>query len=183
VGEITELLRRARSGDDGARELLFEQLYEPLRRLAHARLSRGSRSALLDTTGLVHECFLKLEHAGALEVRDRAHLLAYAASAMRSVVVSLARTRSAERHGGNAIQVPLEETIAARDAGVLEILQVHEALERLEQVEPRLVRVVEMRYFAGMTEEESGVALDLTPRTVRRDWEKARLLLAEMLRP
>jgi DNA-directed RNA polymerase specialized sigma24 family protein len=102
---------------------------------------------------------------------------------MRSVVVSFARSRSAERHGASAVQIPLSETIAARDAGVVEILQVHQALERLERVEPRLVRVVEMRYFAGMTEEECAVALDLAPGTVRRDWEKARLLLAEMLQP
>ena len=181
MGEITELLRRARGGDEGARELLFQQLYEPLRRLAHARLTRGSRSTLLDTTGLVHECFLKLDHAGTLDVRDRGHLFAYAASAMRSVVVSFARSRAAERHGGNAIQVALDEAVPARDSGTLEILQVHQALERLEQVEPRLVRVVELRYFGGMSEEETGVALDLTPRTVRRDWAKARLLLAEML--
>jgi RNA polymerase sigma factor (TIGR02999 family) len=163
-------------------ERLFEQLYEPLCGLARSRLTRGGHHTLLDTTGLVHEFYLRLEQAGRVLVNDRHHFMAYAARAMRSVVVDFARRRAAERRGGGAEHVPLTEGIA--ESGTeQEILQVHAALETLEKVDPRLVRVVEMRYFAGMTEGEIGEALGITDRTVRRDWEKARLLLASALKP
>jgi RNA polymerase sigma factor (TIGR02999 family) len=182
VGDITELIRRAKAGEDAALEMLFEQLYEPLRSLARSRLSRGGQNTLLNTTGLVHEFYLRLEHTGRVVVNDRDHFMAYAGRAMRSVVVDFARRRAAERRGGNVEHVPLTEGLA-ESAGEQEILQVHAALEVLEKVDPRLVRVVEMRYFAGMTEAEIGKALSITDRTVRRDWEKARLLLASALKP
>lgn len=182
LGDITELIKRAKAGEDSALEMLFEQLYEPLCGLARSRLTRGGQQTLLDTTGLVHEFYLRLEHAGQVLVNDRHHFMAYAARAMRSVVVDFARRRAAERRGGGAEHVPLSESIAASESEQ-EILQVHAALEMLEKVDPRLVRVVEMRYFAGMTEEDIGKALDVSDRTVRRDWEKARLLLASALKP
>jgi RNA polymerase sigma factor (TIGR02999 family) len=181
VGDITELIQRANSGEDAALELLFEQLYEPLRSLARTRLGRGQQQTLLDTTGLVHEFYIRLEHAGRVAVNDRHHFMAYAARAMRSVVVDFARRRGAVRRGGDVEHVTLTESVA-ESGGEQEILQVHAALEMLEKVEPRLVRVVEMRYFAGMTEEEIGKSLAVTDRTVRRDWEKARLLLASALK-
>jgi RNA polymerase sigma factor (TIGR02999 family) len=182
VGDITELIQRAGAGESGAWERLFERLYEPLRGLARVRLARQDRDALLDTTGLVHEFYLRMERAGRVLVNDRSHFMAYAARAMRSVVVDFARSRSAARRGGQAEHVTLGEEVAA-PGGEEEILQVHAALETLEQVDPRLVRVVEMRYFAGMTEEEIASALCVNSRTVRRDWEKARLLLAAALKP
>lgn len=181
VGDITELIKRARAGEDAAMEKLFEELYEPLRDLARSRLARGGPQTLLDTTGLVHEFYIRLEHVGRVLVNDRGHFMAYAARAMRSVVVDFARRRAASRRGGDVEHVTLTEGIP-EPSSEQEILQVHAALEMLEKVDPRLVRVVEMRYFAGMTEEEIGKSLDITDRTVRRDWEKARLLLASALK-
>ncbi len=181
VGDITELIKRAKAGEDAALEMLFEELYEPLRGLARSRLARGGHQTLLDTTGLVHEFYLRLEHAGRVLVNDRHHFMAYAARAMRSVVVDFARRRAAERRGGDVEHVPLTESLAEA-GGEQEILQVHAALETLEKVDPYLVRVVEMRYFAGMTEEEIAKSLAISDRTVRRHWEKARLLLASALK-
>jgi RNA polymerase sigma factor (TIGR02999 family) len=181
LGDITELIKRAKAGEDAALEMLFEQLYEPLCGLARSRLTRGGQQTLLDTTGLVHEFYLRLEHAGRVLVNDRHHFMAYAARAMRSVVVDFARRRAAERRGGDLEHVPLTDSLV-ESTNEQEILQVHAALETLEKVDPRLVRVVEMRYFAGMTEAEIGLALAVTDRTVRRDWEKARLLLASALK-
>jgi RNA polymerase sigma factor (TIGR02999 family) len=182
MGDITDLLQRVSAGENAAWEMLFQQLYEPLRSLARIRLARA-RGTLLDTTGLVHEFYLRLEHAGRVRVKDRRQFMAYAARAMRSVVVDFARKRAAGIRGGDAVHVTLTEGLAPQASGEAEILEVHAALEALEQVDPRLVRVVEMRYFAGMTEEEIARSLGITDRTVRRDWEKARLLLAAVLRP
>ena len=183
MGDITDLIQRARGGESAAVGQLFEVLYPDLRRIAHARLSRNVRNTLLDTTALVNECFVKLSGARRLNAEDRVHFLAYAASAMRSVVVDFARARAAERRGGDAAHVTLNTAIAeGTPAGEDEILRVHEALAELGRLDPRLVQVVEMRYFGGMTDEEVAAALGVTDRTVRRDWTKARLLLAEALR-
>ncbi|HEX4762732.1 MAG TPA: ECF-type sigma factor [Usitatibacter sp.] len=170
-------MAETRQGED-----LFELLYHELRRLARSRLASGGRNVLLDTTALVHESFLRLQGAGKVDLQDRNHFMAYAATAMRSVIVDYVRQRAAEKRGGDVDHVTLDtglaETLGATDA---EIVEVHEALEALGQVDPRLVQVVEMRYFAGLSDDEIGAALGLTGRTVRRDWDRARLLLAEML--
>lgn len=166
---------------DHADELL-PLLYDELRRLARARLSGGGRNVILDTTALVHESFLRLQKAGHLELKDRDHFLAYAASTMRSIVVDSIRRRQAERHGGDVVHVTLG-TAAASELGASEeeILEVHDALGLLAKVNARLAQVVEMRYFLGLTDEEIGAALGTTDRTVRRDWERARLLLGGMM--
>ncbi len=166
---------------DHADELL-PLLYDELRRLARARLSGGGRNVILDTTALVHESFLRLQKAGHLELKDRDHFLAYAASTMRSIVVDSIRRRQAERHGGDVVHVTLG-TAAASELGASEeeILEVHDALGLLTKVNARLAQVVEMRYFLGLTDEEIGAALGTTDRTVRRDWERARLLLGGMM--
>ncbi|MFO1425683.1 MAG: ECF-type sigma factor [Steroidobacteraceae bacterium] len=158
------------------------RFYSELRRLAHARLASSRGHTLLDTTALVHESFLRLQRSGEQLPREREHFLAYAATTMRSVVVDYVRRRRAERRGGDAPHVTLNTGVAeALGACDEEILEVHEALETLGQVDARLVQVVEMRYFAGLTELEIGRALGISDRTVRRDWERARLLLAGML--
>lgn len=166
---------------DHADELL-PLLYDELRRLARARLSGGGRNVILDTTALVHESFLRLQKAGHLELKDRDHFLAYAASTMRSIVVDSIRRRQAERHGGDVVHVTLG-TAAASELGASEeeILEVHDALGLLAKVNARLAQVVEMRYFLGLTDEEIGAALGTTDRTVRRDWARARLLLGGMM--
>lgn len=164
-------------------DALFPTLYNELRRLARSRLASGGRHTFLDTSALVNEAYLRMQHEGGPALRDREHFLAYAATTMRSIVIDFVRRRSAERRGGDAEHVTLD-TQAAEQLGATddEILAVNEALETLAQVDPRLVRVVEMRYFAGLTDAEIGAVLGLTDRTVRRDWERARLLLAEMLK-
>jgi RNA polymerase sigma factor (TIGR02999 family) len=184
MGELTELLRRANAGDETARQELFAVAYEELRVQARARLREGGRNTLLDTAALVHESFLRFQKAGRLRVGDRGHFFSYAASVMRSVIVDFARQRQAQRRGGDAAHVTLDtelaETLAAEEA---QVIGVHEVLARLESTDPRLARIVEMRFFAGMGEAEIGEALGVTRRTVRRDWERARLLLSAALRP
>ena len=183
MGDITLLIARAREGDRPAFDGLFETLYPELRRIAHGRLSRHVRDTLLDTTVLVHECYMKLARAQRLNVEDRVHFLAYAATVMRSIIVDMARARRTERRGGDAVHVTLD-TDSGGDVAQPEdeILDLNAALIELARLDERLVRVVEMRYFGGMKDEEIAQTLGLTDRTVRRDWEKARLLLAAALR-
>ncbi len=178
MSELTTLLESARQGDQKAAGQAFSLLYEDLRRLAAARLRPHQTMTLLGTTSLVHEAFLKMVGADSLPVENRHHFFAYASRVMRSVIVDYARARAAERRGGDAEKVVLDtllsEQIAAPEN---DALRVHEALEVLEKAEPRLAQVAEMRFFGGLSEPEIAEALGLSERTVRRDWEKARLLL------
>jgi RNA polymerase sigma factor (TIGR02999 family) len=183
MGDVTQLIAQAREGDRSAFDRLFDVLYPELRRIAHARLSHSVRDVLIDTTSLVHECFLKFAQAERLTPGDRVHFLAYSARVMRSIIVDAARASHAERRGGDALHVTLDTGVADNVGNAeAEILDVHTALEKLALLDERLVRVVEMRYFAGMKDAEIAQALGLTDRTVRRDWEKARMLLATALR-
>ncbi|ANH67148.1 ECF-type sigma factor [Mitsuaria sp. 7] len=183
MGEVTQLIGQAREGDREAFDRIFELLYPELRQVAHRRLSRGSGDGLMATTALVNECYLKFLQRESLTPSDRAHFLAYAATVMRSIIVDAARQAKTDRRGGDAEQVTLNsELIGALPAASDEILAVHAALEDLGRVDERLGRVVEMRYFGGLEDEEIAEALGLSARTVRRDWDKARLLLAHALR-
>jgi RNA polymerase sigma factor (TIGR02999 family) len=172
----------AEFGVSGALAERLPQFYPQLRRLARSRLAAGGRYTLLDTTALVHESFLRLQRANHGVVDEAQHFLAYAASTMRSVIVDYVRNRKAARRGGGAANVTLNtghaEQFRAPDD---EILDVHDALEVLSTVDARLAQVVEMRYFGGLTDLEIGEALGVADRTVRRDWERARLLLAALL--
>ena len=183
MGDITVLLRSARDGDALALSSLFQALYPDLRRIAQRRLARDERGTLLDTTALVHECYLKFANAQRLAPEDRGHFLAYAATAMRSIVVDFARARRAMRRGGGMPSETLDSAVIESVAnGEDEVLAVHEALEELAVLDARMARVVEMRYFGGLADAEIAEALGIGLRTVRRDWEKARLLLAATLR-
>jgi RNA polymerase sigma factor (TIGR02999 family) len=183
VDQLTDLLQQAQQGDKAARERLFAVAYEELRACARGQLRGGGRNTLLDTTVLVHESFLRFMQAGQLQGSDRGHFFAYAGRVMRSVIVDFARKRQAERRGGGADHVPLDtqlaEDVRASDE---DIVRINDALEALQEVDSRLVQVVEMRFFAGMTEAEVAGALGIADRTVRRDWEKAKLLLTATLR-
>ena len=181
MGEVTELLHRAAAGDKAAAEGAFEAMYAELRRLARARVGRSDLT-LVDATSLVHEFYLRLQAAGELDFNDRGHFLAYASRAMRSIVVDHYRARGRERRGGDHAHVPLD-TDVLESAGAIEgdVLGIHEALERLEAVDARLAGVVQMRYFGGFGEEEIASALGISTRSVKRDWQKARLVLAAML--
>ena len=181
---LTVLLARVNAGDRAARDALFAAVYPELKRLAHARLHGGGRNTVLDTTALVHESYLRLVQTGALGFDDRRAFFGYASRVMRSVIVDSARARLAERRGGQAEKLTLGSEPALNVAQHDEhILQVHAALEQLEQADARAAQMVEMRYFGGYTDREIADTLDLTERTVQRDWEKARLLLRAMLSP
>ncbi|HEX7689600.1 MAG TPA: ECF-type sigma factor [Burkholderiaceae bacterium] len=184
MSEVTQLIARARAGDRASLDRLFELLYPELRRIAHRRLAHDGRNGPLQTTALVNECYLKFAQREGLSPSDRAHFLAYAATVMRSVIVDAARAARADHRGGGVRHVTLDTSIGdSVGAAADEVLDVHAALEELQGIDARLVRVVEMRYFVGMTDLEIADALGVTDRTVRRDWEKARLLLAHAMRP
>jgi RNA polymerase sigma factor (TIGR02999 family) len=181
--QITQLLERMHSGDAAARDALFAAAYDELRRLARARLRDGGRNTLLETTSLVHECYLRFLGAGELRAEDRRAFFAYASRVMRSVILNSVRERQAERRGGGAPLLTLSTELAANLASDEEtILKVHEALEVLEQADARLAQVAQMRYFGGYSEREIAETLGVTERTVQRDWEKARAILATALK-
>ena len=178
MAELTELLEAVRAGDTGAMDRVFTLTYHELHEMAHQRLHRANRITSLDTTSLVHECYLRLVRLGHLQTRDRAHFLAYAARVMRSIVVDFVRQKLAKRRGGDELRITLGTDIHDSTAVSEEqIMQVDEALQELAVLDPRLVEVVEMRYFAGFTVEQIAESRGVTTRTIRRDWEKARLLL------
>ncbi len=153
---------------------------------SRTRALRGSgRNTVLDTTALVHESYLRLSKSAELQFPDRVRFLVYAGRVMRSIIIDMVRQRQAERHGGDAQHLTLTGDVAERlglDTGEEYILRVHEALAELEKVDERMARVVEMRYFGGLTDAEVAAALQVTDRTVRRDWQQARLFLAEALK-
>lgn len=162
----------------------FEQLYQELHAMAHDQLRRGSGPPTLNTTVLVHETYLRLAGAGAASITDGRHLLAYASNVMRSVVVDMVRARRAGKRGAGAKPVTLSTGIVDEGCGTEEdVLKIHEALLELSVIDSVLVAVVEMRYFAGLSEEEIGAAMQISTRTVRRHWHKARLFLRETLKP
>lgn len=182
ASNLTDLIQRAQGGDGGAVDALFQSVYPELRRMARVRLSRHRRNTLLDTTELVHESYERFVRAGRLKLDDRVHFMGYAGKIMRSVIVDTVRERLASRRGGKQTPVTLDSQLAAPGADAMaQVLEVHEALDGLAQHDPRLVQVVELRYYAGMTDLQVAEALGIAERTVRRDWEKARLLLAEKL--
>lgn len=184
MAQVTELLAAIGQGQSDAIGELYELLYPELKRLAHSRIRRSGDLTLLDTTSLVNESFLRFQKSGAVAMGDRSQFMAYAARVMRSVVVDFVRQRVADRRGGGAVHVELDEAGIAdiADPGASEVMRVHEALEELAAIDARLVRVVEMRYFAGMTESEIAEGLGVGVRTVSRDWEKARIFLHASLK-
>lgn len=165
-----------------APDALFAQLYAELRRMAHGRMRQAGEVTLLDTTSLVHESYLRLRSTRP-ELADRDHFLAYASQVMRGVVVDMLRSRASKRRGGDVVEEVFDE---AAWAGHLrldeEVLRVHEALDALATTDARLARVVELRYFGGLTEDEVAAVLGVTVRTVQRDWQRARLFLSLSLR-
>jgi RNA polymerase sigma factor (TIGR02999 family) len=181
--DITQMLKAASQGDRAAGDRVVEALYDDLRRQARRHLRQSGGMTLLDTTALVHEVWLRLADLQGRDYPDRRHFLAYAARAMRSVVVDLVRARQADRRGGGQDLLTLSTAVAEQTPQADDdVLKVHEALGELGQAEPRLVQVVEMRYFAGLAERDIAEALGVTERTVQRDWQKARLFLAASLR-
>ena len=175
---ITALIQAHRAGAPHAFDRVVELVYPELRRVARQQLRRGRPDApVLDTTGLVHEAYLKLVDQASLDARDRGHFLAIAARAMRQVIVDHARTRQAAKRGAGAEHLPFDERSAAVQARAEHLLAVDEALSRLAHEDPRLLQVVECRFFAGYSEAETAEALEVSTRTVERDWIRARTWL------
>jgi RNA polymerase sigma factor (TIGR02999 family) len=182
MADLNTLIQNANAHDAQAMDALFAALYDELHQLARSKLSRVGPMTVLDTTVLVHESYLKLMKAGDLTIESRPQFLGYASRVMRSIIVDMVRQRLTERSGGGAAHVTLNTNIAEgvsdRDD---EVIRVNDALEELAAIDKRLVQVVEMRYFAGLSEQEIAEALGLSVRTVERDWEKARLFLHRAL--
>ncbi len=178
MSELTQLFDAVNSGDRDAVDRLMVVMYQELRQLAHRRLNASPRGQTLETTGLVHESYLRFLNAGRLRINDRAHFMAYASRVMRSIIIDISRAHGAERHGGGMLQVTLNTQIADGAYNSDEqLIRINEVLEELSQSEPRLVQIVEMRYFGGLNENEIAELLGVTARTVERDWHKARMLL------
>ena len=181
-GSVTGMLEAAGQGDKAAIGQLYGLLYPELRNLAHQRVRNHNNLQMLDTTSLVHESYLRLVKAGRINVENRKHFLAYAAHVMRSVVVDFVRHARTERQGGAEVHVTLNSDVLDGVASPAdEILRMHEFLGELAQVDERLVSVIEMRYFAALDNDQIAEVLGVTDRTVRRDLEKARLLLLDAL--
>lgn len=175
-GEITALLAALREGDRSALDRIFPLVYEELRGRAHRQLARRRSGDTLSTTALVHESYLKLAGSSHQSYHDRIHFFAVASRAMRQILVDYARRATAgKRDGGRAVSLE-PERIA--DAGRSEeLLALDEALESLERLDPRLAKIVELRFFGGLSVEETADVMDVSPRTVKRDWRKARAFL------
>jgi RNA polymerase sigma factor (TIGR02999 family) len=182
MSRLTELLGQLEAGVPRARDALFAAAYTELHRLARTRLRDGGRNTVLDTTCLVHETYLRFVNAGELRAEDRRAFFAYASQVMRSVIVDSARERIAQKRGGDWLPLTLSTQLAVNVDDHETVLKVHEAMEALERADPRLAQVAQMRYFGGYSEQEIAETLDIGERTVRRDWEKARLILAELVR-
>jgi RNA polymerase sigma factor (TIGR02999 family) len=160
---------------------LLPAVYEELRAIAHRHLAAHGHAGSLATTGLVHEAYLKLVDQARVEWSDRAHFLALASVAMRHLLVDEARSRAALKRGGARSRVTLDEETLAVDDCAETLLAIDDALDRLAAAEPRLAKVVECRFFGGLSEKETAEALGVTERTVARDWIKARVLLRRAL--
>ncbi len=179
--DVTSLLLDLDAGDKAAFETLVTLLYDDLRRLARRHLRLRGGQLTLHTAGLVHEAFLRLADQTRLSWENRGHFLAVYARVMHNILIDIARQKQALKRGGDRQQVTLDDAHLQISAQAEDILAVQDALARLEELAPRLARVVECRFFGGLTEEETALALGVTDRTVRRDWVKARTLLHRML--
>jgi RNA polymerase sigma factor (TIGR02999 family) len=179
--DVTELLIAHGRGDAAAFDRLLGLVYEDLRRLAHRQLRRGPPGQTLDTTALVHEAYLKLVDQTRVHWQDRGHFLAVSATAMRQILIDYARSRVRQKRGGGAEHVSLDEARVAATHEAEQMIELDLALQMLAKIEPRLVRVVECRYFAGFSEQETADALSVSLRTAQRDWLRARAWLREQL--
>ena len=177
-GEITRGLERLRQGDAGSLDRVVALLYDELRRLARQRLRDERSEHTLDTTALVHEAYLRLFQQQALDARTRADFFAIASNTMRRVLVDYARARRRQKRGGGQAMVPLDEVAPfLTDRAAEEVLGLDDALERLRALQPRAVKVVEMHFFGGVTLAEIAGLLDVSEKTVQRDWQAARAWL------
>jgi RNA polymerase sigma-70 factor (ECF subfamily) len=177
-GEITALLKRLSAGDKRAADDLIPYVYQELRKMARIFMARERNAITLQPTALVHEVYLKLIGGTVPDWQNRAHFFAVAAQAMRHLLVDNARLRQAQKRGGrDRDKVALDHAVGAIHDPTPDVLEVDEALTRLAEVDPRQCRIVELRYFAGLTIEEIAEVLQLSPRTIKREWSMAKTWL------
>jgi RNA polymerase sigma factor (TIGR02999 family) len=175
--KITKLLQAHSSGDTEALDLLMPLVYDQMKRMAHQRLLGERAGHTLDTNALVHEVYLKLIDFNRIDWQNRAHFFGIASQIMRNILVDYAVKRQAEKRGGKQYRVTLGTADAVTDVNLHDILSIHHALERLEEHDKRQVRVVECRFFGGLTLDETAKALGISTPTVSRDWKMARAWL------
>src|SRR5690625_1000199 len=181
--QVRRLLRDRGAGDKQALDRLFPLIYDELRQIARRHLRGERHDHTLNTTALVHESYLNLAGQAKMSFADRAHFLAVASTAMRHILIDHARRRRALKRGGDRIQVSLAEAAAAVEDQTAELLALDQALTTLTERSPRLGQVVECRVFGGLTVRETAEALSVSPRTVERDWTRAKAYLYRALQP
>lgn len=181
--DITELVRAAASGDRGSLDALFEAVYSELKTVASSQRRAWGGNPTLHTTALVHEAYLKLVRQDQAGWKDRVHFFATAARAIRHILVNYAERHRAQKRGGDAEHVPLDAANPVPAASAEEVIVIHEALERLAELNERQCRVVECRFFGGLTVEETAEALAVSPSTVHRDWALGSAWLRHALGP
>ncbi len=181
AGDVTRLLGQCAEGDASAFDRLVPLVYDDLRGIAHRRLRNERQGHTLSTTALVNEAYLHLVDQATATWQDRAHFFAVAATVIRQVLIDYARSRGAQKRGGGAVRIPLREELAGEEPRTVELLALDEALTALARHDPRLEQVVECRFFGGMSVRDTAVALDVSERTVERDWSRAKAHLYRML--
>ena len=179
--DITSLLIAWRSGDESALDRLMDLVYPELRRIAHHTLARRHAGDSLDSAALANEAYIKLVRAGEIACENRAHFLALCSQIMRRILVDHARHRGFAKRGGKATHVPLDEVLLVAEARGIDVLALDEALDALARIDDRKSRVIELRYFGGLSIDETAEVLEVSPDTVKRDFRMARAwLLANM---
>jgi RNA polymerase sigma factor (TIGR02999 family) len=182
-GEVTRLAQRWAQGDADAFDQLIELVYDDLRRLAHRHIARSGAPGTVNTTGLVHDAYVKLAGYSGGSWEGRGQFFAFCSKAMRRILIDYARARDAEKRGGDRTRVPLTPESASVELEVHRVLALDEALTWLESLDARLARIAECRYFGGLSVAETAEALDTSPRTVEREWARARGYLYQRLAP
>lgn len=173
-GQVTALLRRAARGDENARNELYPHIHQEMRRLAAAYMARERPGHTLQPTALLHEAYLRLIEAKEIDWVGRGHFYATAAKVMRRILISHARTRQASKRGGELQRVDLDEAFTVGTGQDPILISLDEALSRLESESPRAYQLVELKFFAGLSFEEAALALNVSSRTLKRDWEAAK---------
>jgi RNA polymerase sigma factor (TIGR02999 family) len=180
---VTELLARWSDGDEGALVELLPRVYDELRRIAHHYMRKENHGHTLETGALVNEAYLKLIKQNRVSWQNRRHFFAIAANTMRRILINHAEARNAERRGGDAVRVPLDDILAYFDEKKIDLITINKALSELERLDPRQASIVELRFFAGLTIVETAEMLDISAATVKREWDTAKAFLFRALNP
>jgi len=178
---VTELLARWSNGDVSARDALVPLVYDELRKIARRCLASQRGDHTLQPTALVHEAYLRLARRDSLDWRDRVHFFAMAAQMMRQILVDHARKQAAAKRGGNAITLVIDEALVASKASNLDVLALDAAMTKLASLDPRQCQIVELRFFGGLSIEETAQVVNISPATTKREWATARLWLHQAM--